>query len=166
MKKSPMYPKYENGDVFDPHLDFSMFLEEAKKHASDASSVLPSSNYAEKQVAVDEKKNKKSWKISFFFWRKSEKKMKPQHEMLPIESHGGFQVPKPRRSAVSGPIYGSGGRVGPANRSGRRPTSGPLSGLLTPTRREEFEIPYMCLDQLNHPSRSQSQAFGPIYLVT
>ncbi|XP_077239943.1 uncharacterized protein LOC143880853 [Tasmannia lanceolata] len=167
MKRTPIFPKSESGychaDGFDARMDFSVFLEEARKHASqtELKALAPFSNQALKNASLDEKKSKKSWKSSLFFWSKSKKRIKPQDDVRTTEPQSGTHVPNLTRRAVSGPIYGSDEQAGPTRRGGR-PTSGPLAGFLTP-RRGDFETPYMSLDQLNNPTHVQS--FGPIYLV-
>uniref|UniRef100_A0A5B7BDE1 Uncharacterized protein n=1 Tax=Davidia involucrata TaxID=16924 RepID=A0A5B7BDE1_DAVIN len=163
MKKSPIHPKYEAGDYgdygFDPQVDFSQFLEEAREHACKENSSYPEE--AGKKQLGEVKKSKKSWKRSLFSWWKAEKRGNPS-----MEAPTSCQISNPRRGYVSGPICGTGGGGGGgASCKPWRPTSGPLTTLFHPTKRVENEIPYMCLDQLNnHPHGVQS--YGPVYLVT
>ncbi|KAL5995060.1 hypothetical protein ACLOJK_025118 [Asimina triloba] len=168
MKASPMFVKYEEEEVFDAHLDFAMFLEEARQHTNEARRVEALEDAVKQAECLKDNKKKKSWKRSLMFWRKSEKKIKPEHETPPPRESFHSNFPKqqqPRRNALSGPIHGSsGGQMGAMKRASR-PTSGPLAAaLFTTSRRNEFEIPYMCLEQQNKPVRCE--AFGPIYLVT
>ncbi|KAK9281759.1 hypothetical protein L1049_004664 [Liquidambar formosana] len=162
MKKSPIHPKYElanfNGYVFDPQVDFSQFLEEARQHAREGDLKVPSPNREEagERSSGEEKKSKRSWKNSLFSWWKADKKTKPHVEPAIIT-----QISNSRRGHVSGPIYGSGGGVIGRH---RRPTSGPLTSLFNPTKRAENEMPYMCLDKLNNSH--VVEAYGPVYLVT
>eukprot|EP00262_Sarcandra_glabra_P014576 TRINITY_DN428_c0_g1_i1.p1 TRINITY_DN428_c0_g1~~TRINITY_DN428_c0_g1_i1.p1 ORF type:complete len:134 (-),score=12.80 TRINITY_DN428_c0_g1_i1:269-670(-) len=116
------------------------------------------------QAAREGKKSKKSWKSSLFSWLKFEKKIKPHSEVFTHkESSSGFKLSIPKRGAVSGPIYGSIEGTSTVYRS-KRLASGPLTGLFTPTRKRETEVPYMCLYQLNQPPNVRS--FGPMYLVS
>ncbi|KAK4839514.1 hypothetical protein QYF36_022487 [Acer negundo] len=163
MNKSPTYLDYETSDYgvheFDPQLDFSQFLEEARQHAKEVN-FQASSTYTEetgkKKQLGGEKKIKKSWKNSLLSWWKVHKKSKSSNE--PAASSN---ISKPRKGHVSGPIYGSG--QGDEMKL-RRSTSGPITNLFNPINRGEDEIPYMCLDQINnsHPVKS----YGPVYLVT
>ncbi|KAG9443907.1 hypothetical protein H6P81_015247 [Aristolochia fimbriata] len=150
---------YCHEDYYDHELHFSEFLEAAKKHASEVkpeSSRQPSPRL---KGEGERKKSKKSWKNSLFFWSKSKKNVEPHNE-----SSRATIGPKLKRGFASGPIFRNGERVVPANRSGR-PTSGPIASLLfSSSRKEEVEIPYMCLDQVDHPRNVKD--FGPIYLVT
>ncbi|CAK9144690.1 unnamed protein product [Ilex paraguariensis] len=166
MKKSPIYPNYDSGDYygceFDLQVDFTEFLEEARKHTSegnfDVAPPYPEEEGKKQLVEVGERKNKKSWKSSLFSWLKPDKKSKPIVE----PSNTTPYISKPKRGYVSGPIHGNGG--GGAIGRPRRPTSGPIMSLFNPTKKVENEIPYMCLDQLNNPHGFQS--YGPVYLVT
>ncbi|KAJ0075864.1 hypothetical protein Patl1_33867 [Pistacia atlantica] len=160
MKNSPIHLDYETSDYgvheFDPQIDFSQFLEEAKQHAREMKFKASSTCFEEtrKGKIGEEKKIKKSWKNSLFRWLKVEKKSKPCTEPANT-SH----ISKPRKGHVSGPIYGSG-----RGDDMRRPTSGPITSFFKPIKRVENEIPYMCLDQLNDSHHVKS--YGPVYLVT
>ncbi|XP_059643807.1 uncharacterized protein LOC132285632 isoform X2 [Cornus florida] len=163
MKKSPIYPKYEAGDYndygFDPQVDFSQFLEEARKHTSKENfeaAPPPCLGGAGKKHLGEAKTKKKSWKESLFSWWKDDKKSNSSVEPPTIP-----HTAKSKRGNASGPIYGSGGG---ASCKPRRPTSGPLTRFFHPTRRVENEMPYICLGQLNNTHDVQS--YGPVYLVT
>ncbi|XP_038684690.1 uncharacterized protein LOC119984687 [Tripterygium wilfordii] len=162
MKRSPIYPNcetnYYGGNEFDPHLDFSLFLEEAREHAREVNPQAPLSNpeKAGKGRLGEEKKNKKSWSSSLFKWWKVEKKSKPG-----AEPSNGSQVPNARSGNVSGPINGNARGF---NRRHCRQNSGPVNSLFNPTKRGENEIPYMCLHQRSNSHASV--AYGPVYLVT
>ncbi|MQM21516.1 hypothetical protein Taro_054557 [Colocasia esculenta] len=174
MKRSPIFPRDESGGCdeleYDLRDDFSKFLEEARKNASETKfepEFLSSFSVKKTTTEAEGRRRRRSWKNSLFFWWRFEKKGTPARNTLTDRATNGniaaTQVSKLRQGAASGPIP-----VGRSKhhiwRSGR-PASGPLSGCFTPTRvDEEAEIPYMCLGQLNTPSRNQ--AFGPIYLVT
>ncbi|XP_052183721.1 uncharacterized protein LOC127795839 isoform X2 [Diospyros lotus] len=156
MKKSPVHLRYEAGNYgFDPKLDFSQFLEEARKHASEEK--------PEGAAQPEEgKKKRKSWKRSLFPWWKSEQKSNSSRE-APARSHSS----KSRYGNVSAPspIRESGGAG--ATGKPRRPTSGPLTGLFQfhPTKRVENEMPYLCLDKLT-TDPYDVHSYGPVYLVT
>ncbi|KAK0597948.1 hypothetical protein LWI29_030116 [Acer saccharum] len=164
MKKCPSYRDYEASDYgvheFDPQLDFSQFLEEARQHAKEVN-FEASSTYTEeigkKKQLEGEKKIKKSWKNSLLSWWKVHKKSKPS-----MEPAASTNISKPRKGHVSGPIYGSG--RGDEMKL-RRPTSGPITNLFNPINKGEDEIPYMCLDQINNNSH-HIKSYGPVYLVT
>ncbi|KAK3220641.1 hypothetical protein Dsin_014611 [Dipteronia sinensis] len=145
---------------FDPQLDFSQFLEEARQHAKEVN-FEASSTYTEeigkKNQLGGEKKIKKSWKNSLLSWWKVHKKSKPIMEPAASTSN----ISKPRKGHVSGPISGSG--RGDEMKL-QRPTSGPITNLFNPIKRGEDEIPYMCLDQINNSHHVKS--YGPVYLVT
>ncbi|OMO66012.1 hypothetical protein COLO4_30875 [Corchorus olitorius] len=162
MSKSPGHPKYETSDCacyeFDPQVNFSQFLEEARQHARDIN-IQRSASCCEgmgKRRLGEEKKSKKSWKNSLFSWWKIDRKSKLSPN--PVD---GPNVSKPTKSHVSGPLCGTSRAVDTRR---RRPSSGPVSLLFNPTRKMENEVPYMSLDQPNDPY--QMKAYGPVYLVT
>ncbi|KAK4838742.1 hypothetical protein QYF36_016076 [Acer negundo] len=68
---------------FDPQLDFSQSLEEARQHAKEvnfqASSTKTEELGKKKQIG-GEKKIKNSWKNSLLSWWKVQKKSKPSRE--------------------------------------------------------------------------------------
>lgn len=144
---------------FDLQQDFSQFLEEAKEHGQEAkqkcSSVYPEES--RKTGSEKERKGKKTWKSSLTSWWKADKKIKVK------ETHNNSsksKVSEKRQGHVSGPIHNSykGNDV-----KHKHHFSGPLANLFKPTKREENEIPYMCLQQQNgHPV----QNYGPLYVVT
>ncbi|KAK8618677.1 hypothetical protein V6N13_132660 [Hibiscus sabdariffa] len=83
MSKSPTSPKHETADCscyeFDPHVNFSQFLEEARQHARDIN-LRRSSSCSEEVGKIRlgaEKKSKKSWRNSLFSWCKIDRKCKP-----------------------------------------------------------------------------------------
>ncbi|GMN36746.1 hypothetical protein TIFTF001_006264 [Ficus carica] len=173
MKKSPVYPKHETndnngGDEYDPHADFSLFLEEAKRSERRAEFEVISSAVSEEdgkrkphQEEKKKKKKKKAWKVFLMPWWKGDKESKPLTKQETNFSHVS-NVKK--RGFASGPVYYSSGKErdgGPP----RRPTSGPLSSLFNATRKADTEIPYMCLNKLDTP-RGGAQTCGPVYLVT
>ncbi|KAE7998968.1 hypothetical protein FH972_003457 [Carpinus fangiana] len=165
MKKSPIHPRFEmsayGSNRFDPHVDFSQFLAEARHHARgvdlQSSSLRPEENGHGKSEE-EEKKRKKSWKNNLFSWWKTNRKNKPPQ--VEPESNCYNHIPI-RRRLLSGPIYGSGMTNDGRHRS---PTSGPLTGLFNPTKTSENEIPYTSLHQLESPRSVHT--YGPLYLVT
>lgn len=173
-------------------------LEEARKHKRETTRSNTNSNTAidtlhfklQKPISRDEssKKIKKNnrrlrwWKnaLHFFKWKLAS----PATNNLALEQEVGAGV---RWSALSGPIYvtesRSSGCSTPYNnnrittRGG--PTSGPLAGNLSPAQRDEMQIPYICLRDVNEMDHQQQQqyhhqlristssaAMAPIYLVT
>lgn len=134
------------------------FLEEARKNANHV--VTSDTNFEktrEKQLDHG-KKSRKSLKSSLLSWLKTDKKCKSMKE--PTKDTN--LVSKTRRGHVSGPVEAT---VGGVISRARRAASGPLSGLRNSTRRpEEYELPYVCLEQINDHQKLQS--YGPIYLVT
>ncbi|KAI3463187.1 hypothetical protein Pfo_019850 [Paulownia fortunei] len=162
MNKSPIRPRYESADYcsneFDYQEDFTQFLEEARKNACKWTSNTAHLQAAGKEQLDGGKKNRKSWKNSLFSWLKTDRKGKSTKQPM-----NGTAISKPRRGHVSGPVQGTGGGI----TTGRtqRASSGPLTGLFSSTRRvEEYEVPYMCLGQLNDTQKLHS--YGPVYLVT
>ncbi|KAK6268327.1 hypothetical protein QUC31_012487 [Theobroma cacao] len=166
MSKSPVHPKHETSDYacyeFDPQVNFSQFLEEARQHARDINFQRSSScseEVGKKRFGGEkkrEKKSKKSWKNSLFSWWKIDRKSKPSPD--PVD---GLHISKPTKGYGSGPLCGTARGVDTRR---RRPSSGPVSILFHSTRKVENEVPYMCLDQPNDPY--QINAYGPVYLVT
>ncbi|XP_039061616.1 uncharacterized protein LOC120205930 [Hibiscus syriacus] len=150
MSKSPTSPKHETNGCscceFDPRVNFSQFLEEARQHARDIN-LRRSSSYSETRLGA-EKKSKKSWRNSLFSWCKIDRKSKFRSD--PIH--------------VSNKHYGSCGTTKGIETPHRCPLSGPVSVLFTPARKMENEVSYMSLDQSNNPDHVNS--YGPVYLVT
>ncbi|XP_027337349.1 uncharacterized protein LOC113851060 [Abrus precatorius] len=164
MMKSPAQPTYEASHYDDYGLDlqqdFCQFLEEAKQHGKEAklksSSVHPE-EYG-KTGSEKEKRGKKTWKSSLISWWKAEKKSKHREEPTKKSKS---KVYGKRHGHFSGPIYNS------CNGSDVKhwlPSSGPLTSLFKPTKREENEIPYISLHQQNSPRVVQN--YGPLYVVT
>ncbi|KAI5602300.1 hypothetical protein BDE02_01G146900 [Populus trichocarpa] len=161
MNKAPMHQHYEASDYgayeFDPEVDFTQFLEEARQHAREMNLQSPLQHPESGKGRVEEeKKSRRSWKRTLLKWWKAEKKTKPT-----VEPTNSSHISNPRKGHVSGPIYGSGRGVDARH---RRQTSGPLTNLFNHSKRVENETPYMCLDQLNNPHGVK--AYGPVYLVT
>ncbi|KAL2457379.1 uncharacterized protein Fot_30480 [Forsythia ovata] len=160
--KSPIYKKYDSADYFDYEFDcqadFKQFLEEAKKNASQGNlKTEPLEKVGIKGQSHGEKKNRKSWKNSLFSWLKTDKKNKSVVQ----PPTNGIVGSEPRRGTFSGPVHGS---VGGITGRPRKPTSGPITGLFSSSKRVEDEVPYVSLGQLNNSHGVQS--YGPVYLVT
>ncbi|KAK4778077.1 hypothetical protein SAY87_018264 [Trapa incisa] len=172
---SSIYPRYDTADYsfdFDPEVDFSQFLSEARQHKTD-SNILASSPNVElegKRRSGDEKRGKKSWKRSLFSWCRSEKKAnRPRVE----PATDVFHKPRPQRGYTSGPILDSSARGGGGGAEllrHYRPTSGPLSGLFGKGKRSESETstPYVTLGggQNGRSNGAATSPYGPVYLVT
>ncbi|KAK4413716.1 hypothetical protein Salat_2784400 [Sesamum alatum] len=164
MINSPVYQGLESADYcineFDYQEDFTRFLEEARKNAFNGISNAEQVEPARKERFDGEKKSRKSWKKSLFSWLKPDRKSKSTKEAM----HN-TNISKARRGYVSGPVEPAGCGSGGATGTAKRAASGPLTGLFSSTSRvEEYEVPYMCLGQLNNTQKLQS--YGPVYLVT
>ncbi|KAK9157736.1 hypothetical protein Scep_004310 [Stephania cephalantha] len=88
MEKSENVDNNEFG--FDPHIDFSQFLEEAKCHKGQVRNAQRRQNspsLVEQKTLGGEAKVKKSWKSSLFSWWKVNKKVKPQKGHLSTTIH-------------------------------------------------------------------------------
>lgn len=169
MKKTPKHPRFEqgdyNGNVCDPQMDFSKFLEEARQYANEEIFQGPSPYLKEagNRRLGEEKKSKKSWKNTLFSWWKSDKKSKPPQSDSAYTSHNS----KPKRVHVSGPIYGSGRKIDSSSNKERRPTSGPITNFfnsMNGSDDDNNEMSYMCLAKLNNSHGVKT--YGPVYLVT
>ncbi|PIA43290.1 hypothetical protein AQUCO_02000605v1 [Aquilegia coerulea] len=170
MKKSPIFPNSEPAlldphGLFDPTLHFSQFLEEAKKNRTSEAKTQTLSQLRNQQAQTKmpshEKNINKSWKSALLFsWLKVDKKHKPPRaSSSSVSPHTSYLKP----GSLSGPIYGSGRKATPSLQV-KRPVSGPISNLFNVRKDQDLSIPYVSLDELNHPTNSQ--AYGPVYLVT
>ncbi|CAA3003443.1 uncharacterized protein LOC111402679 [Olea europaea var. sylvestris] len=160
--KSPMYKKYDSADYFDYEFDcqanFKQFLDEAKACQGNFK-IEPPEKVGIKGQLQGEKKNRKSWKNSLFFWLKTDKKNKSVVQQSPRNGTIGSEL---SRGPFSGPVRGSGG--GSITDRPRKPTSGPITRLLLSSKRVKDEVPYVSLGQLKNSQDDQS--YGPVYLVT
>ncbi|XP_030466129.2 uncharacterized protein LOC115685232 [Syzygium oleosum] len=168
MKKSyiarePEASKYGEDFELDPVLNFSEFLDEARKHRSEEASSRVPLPVEDIDRLSEVKKSKKSWKNSLVSWwpkayKKFEKKSKSR-----LEPASGSQSSNPIRNHVSGPIYmKSSGTRKPGERP-RGSSSGPLTGLFRSSWETENEIPYAALDHIDPRS---AKSYGPVYFVT
>lgn len=185
---------------------FHQVLEEARKHNKRETTRSNINNNAaidmihfklQKPISRDEsskkiKKNNKRlrwWKnaLHFFKWKLASSPSNNHHLALEQNHHQEQVSAGVRWSALSGPIYVTESRSSgcstpynnriTTNRGG--PTSGPLAGNLSPAQRDEIQIPYICLRDVNEMdhhqqqfhnqqrmSTSSSAPMAPIYLVT
>ncbi|XP_038996596.1 uncharacterized protein LOC120121263 [Hibiscus syriacus] len=154
MSNSPTSPKHETKDrscyEFDPRVNFSQFLEDARQHARGINLQRSSSCSETRSGAA--KKSKKSWRHSLFSWCKIDRKSKPGSDPVHVSN----------KHYDSGPLCGTTKGV---ETPSLRPLSGPpFSVLFAPRRKMENELPYTSLDRLNNPYHVNS--YGPVYLVT
>lgn len=118
------------------------------------------------QTSVEEKKSKKTWKKSLLSWWKSSKKSVKRSESAFESAHGSCNL-KIREGNASGMIYSNNKK---RVEQSRRPKSGPVTYLFSPTRAIESakaiesETPYLALSQ--SPNRSPKDPYGPVYFVT
>ncbi|KAI3409598.1 uncharacterized protein J3R85_019073 [Psidium guajava] len=157
--------KYGEDLEFDPALDFSEFLDEARRYRCEEASPRAPSPVADIDRRREVKKSKKSWKNFLVSWwpkarNKFEKKSKSR-----VEPASGSHSSNPIRNHVSGPIYtkSCGTGKGKPGEQPHCPSSGPLSGLFRSSRAMENEIPYAALDDID-PRRAKP--YGPVYFVT
>ncbi|XVF62559.1 hypothetical protein PTKIN_Ptkin09bG0017900 [Pterospermum kingtungense] len=194
--KSPIFPMPEPQHFsdygFDPQIDYFQVLEEARKHKKEASRSIDSLHFKlQKPISKDEfskkshhihkaaKKKKRWWKnaLLFFKWKKWTLPHGHSHrDTLDLDLDLEPDIHRARarafRASISGPVYITESRSGsntPYYRTTTsRPSSGPLAGTLTPTRKGDVEIPYLSLRELNmeHQYQRVSTSAMPIYLVT
>lgn len=158
--KSPVFPitqpQHFSDYGFDPQIDYFQVLEEARKHKRETRSVDSLHFKLQKPISKDEcKKSKKRkwWRNALLFWKwKWVENERPSHQY----------VSKTR--AISGPVYVADCGSGRSS----RPSSGPLAGTLTPTRKEEVDVPYFSLRELNLDPQQHRMSTSalPVYLVT
>ncbi|XP_022723058.1 uncharacterized protein LOC111280141 [Durio zibethinus] len=180
--KSPVFPMPEPQHFsdygFDPQIDYFQVLEEAKKHRKETSRSIDLLHFKlQKPISKDEhskknhnaKKKKRWWKnaLLLFKWKKWTR------DTLDLDLELEPDVHRTRatafRASISGPVYITESRSGSSTpyRSTSRPSSGPLAGTLTPTRKGDVEIPYLSLRELNMEQHHRvSTSAMPIYLVT
>ncbi|KAF8017478.1 hypothetical protein BT93_H2603 [Corymbia citriodora subsp. variegata] len=188
--KSPIFPIAEPQHFsdygFDPQLDFFQVLGEARRHKRDAAAAraIDSVHFKlQKPISKDDHhhhkskrpssssslhkfKNKTRWwrNALLFFKRWAHHQQRDRIE----EPHRAGSRP-PFRGSVSGPVYLAESRSstpGTPYRTVSRPSSGPLAGTLTPTRKGDVEVPYVSLRDLNMEPRTSTSSAIPIYLVT
>ncbi|KAL2933542.1 Glucose-6-phosphate isomerase [Bienertia sinuspersici] len=177
MKESVVFRGFESFDtvfidnsknVLDPEINFTEFLEEARKFANEKKQrQKEEESSSKKQVTNEEKKcKKKSWKKALIsFWKTSSSSFNKQHSK---EISKASNNPKPR-GHFSGPVGGAvaGTGSGPLHRLA---TSGPLAGVaqhqkLKKKKGKRDEIAYVSLEKLNEPVYD-AKTYGPVYLVS
>jgi len=146
-------------------------LEEARKQKREGTRSIDSIHFKlQKPISKDESKKKKRWwrtALLFFKW-----KWVPNHGHG-SDVHEDVHLARARafRASVSGPVYFTESRSGSTTpyRSTSRPSSGPLAGTLTPLSKDEVDMPYLSLRELNTEQQQQqriSTSAMPLYLVT
>lgn len=187
--KSPFFPIVEPQHFsdygFDPQIDYFQILEEARKHRireSARSSIDTVHFKLQKPISKDEsskkiKKNssrKRWWRNALLFFKRIPRTKSNTDK---ISGDGDLDDGKVHhlrptfRGLISGPVYITESRSGSNTpyRTTSRPSSGLLSGTLTPSRKGDLEIPYISLREFNMDEQqhkiSPSSAM-PIYLVT
>uniref|UniRef100_A0A5B7A7X8 Uncharacterized protein n=1 Tax=Davidia involucrata TaxID=16924 RepID=A0A5B7A7X8_DAVIN len=173
--KSPIFPMPEPQHFsdygFDPQFDYFQVLEEARKHKRETSRSIDALHFKlQKPICKDDsKKNKKRWwrnALLFFRWKWTHNEQRTS--TTDRDDHGVHRA-RAFRGAISGPVYSTESPSGSTTpyRTTSRPSSGPLAGTLTPTRKGEVEIPYISLRELNMEQQHRiSTSAMPIYLVT
>ncbi|GAB4851310.1 hypothetical protein Ancab_030605 [Ancistrocladus abbreviatus] len=178
--KSPVFPMPEPQHFsdygFDPQIDYFQVLEEARKHKREMSRSIDTFHFKlQKPISKDDSKKKKKKKRYSFWWKnallffKSKWAHHYHHDNQPTTKSRPI-----RAGSISGPIYvtesiSSGCCSGSSTpyRTTSLPSSGPLAGTMTPTRKGDIEVPYFSLRDLNmdQPHRISASSM-PIYLVT
>ncbi|KAJ0811396.1 hypothetical protein HanPSC8_Chr17g0750251 [Helianthus annuus] len=173
--QSPIFslhePQHFSDYGFDSQFDYFQVLEEARKHkretCSSRSNIDTLHFKLQKPVTKDDnskkiKKSRKRW------WKHALHFFKRKRTASPPSSYGdGGGV-----RAVSGPVYLAESRSGNSTPtyhrlSTSRPSSGPLAGTITPVRKDDLDIPYVSLTEVNvDQSYKISASPMPIYLVT
>ncbi|KAJ4836948.1 hypothetical protein Tsubulata_032305 [Turnera subulata] len=187
--KTPIFPMPEPQHFsdygFDPQINYFQFLEEARKHKRETPSCRPIDSLhfkLQKPISKDDSsrkihkaKKKRWWKnaLLLFKWKWVPSSTHHTSHGLDPEADD-HDVHKARarafRASISGPVYITESRSGSSTpyRTTSRPSSGPLAGTLTPSRKGDLEIPYLSLRELNMEQQQQrmSTSAMPIYLVT
>ncbi|XP_059432711.1 uncharacterized protein LOC132165992 [Corylus avellana] len=176
--KSPIFPMPEPHHFsdygFDPQINYFQVLEEARKHKRESTRSIDSIHFKlQKPISKDESKKthkakKKRWwrsALLFFKWKWV------HHDGHGGDNHEDVHLARARafRASISGPVYFTESRSGSATpyRSTSRPSSGPLAGTFTPPSKDEVDIPYLSLRELNTEQQQRvSTSAMPLYLVT
>ncbi|KAJ6351707.1 hypothetical protein OIU78_007582 [Salix suchowensis] len=161
----------------------NQFLEEARNHKRETTAARSSvdslhfklqkpiskEESANRKIHKANNKKKKWWRnaLLFFKWKWIHSNHKDDYL-----DRGDVHIARARAFgvSVSGPVYLTDSLSGSSTpyRSTSRPSSGPLAGTLIPARKDDLEIPYLSLRELNmeQQQRSISTSAMPIYLVT
>ncbi|XP_040999910.1 uncharacterized protein LOC121246015 [Juglans microcarpa x Juglans regia] len=182
--KSPVFPMPEplhfSDYGFDPQIDYFQVLEEARKHKSETARSIDSIHFKlQKPVSKDEsKKNHKAkkkrwWRSALLFFKWKWMPHHHGHDRYRDHDHEDVHHARARafRASISGPVCiteGTSGSATPYPRTDTsRSSSGPLAGMFTPVRKDESDIPYLSLRNLNMEQQQRcSTSAMPIYLVT
>ncbi|OVA13435.1 hypothetical protein BVC80_8775g19 [Macleaya cordata] len=171
----PQQPQHFSDYGFDPQMDYLQVLEEARKHKRESSSSrsIEALHFKlQKPISKDDSKKKKNkwWRNALKFckrkWIQNVNLDGVENDGTHIKNRANY------RGAISGPVYITESRSGSSTpcRTSSRPTSGPLTWTLTPTRKGENEIPYLNLRELNLDQQQEHHRIStnamPIYLVT
>ncbi|GMH18771.1 hypothetical protein Nepgr_020612 [Nepenthes gracilis] len=178
--KSPVFPMSEHQHFsdygFDPQIDYFQVLEEARTHGKQATRSMETFRFKlQKPTSKDDhsKKRRRWWKEAYLFvkskWshhyrhRRNASEHRDQYHSTTAKSGQTFT------GSISGPIYITDSFSGCSSPFGttNRPTSGPLAGSMTPTRKGDAEMPYFSLrnPNMDQPHRIPASPL-PIYVVT
>ncbi|CAA3011361.1 uncharacterized protein LOC111371493 [Olea europaea var. sylvestris] len=175
---SPIFPVQEPRHFtnygFDPQIDYFQVLEEARKYNKrESSRSIDKLHFKlQKPISKDDssKKIKKSkkrwWKNALLFFKRAAHGGGATKD---LDLHGGVHRGRACIGSISGPVYitESRSRSSTPYRTCSRPSSSPLAGTLTPTRKDEMGIPYISLREINMDQQNRiSSNATPIYLVT
>ncbi|KAL7178209.1 hypothetical protein ACSBR2_031374 [Camellia fascicularis] len=173
--KSPIFPipdpnNHFSDYGFDPQIDYFQVLEEAKKHKLETASrsVVDSPPHFKLQKPISKDDFDRTRKTKRRWWMTALRFFRPKKSTTHGDGVGAHRA-RPLSGSVSEPLYITESRIGSTTpcRTTSRPSSGPLAGTMAPTRKEEAEIPYACLRELDvEPQQRISTSAMPIYLVT
>ncbi|KAI4317561.1 hypothetical protein L6164_025424 [Bauhinia variegata] len=181
--KTPIFPMPEPQHFsdygFDPQIDYFQVLEEAMKHKRETASSIDSIHFKlQKPISKDDsrkaqksKQRKRWWKnaLLFFKWKWTpHHHHRHRHGKLDQDEDVHHARARDLRASISGPVYMTESRSGSSTpyRTTRRPSSGPLAGMLTPVKKGDVAIPYLSLRELTMEQRRMSTSSMPVYLVT
>ncbi|KAH7859312.1 hypothetical protein Vadar_034471 [Vaccinium darrowii] len=176
--KSPIFPIPEPHHFsdygFDPQFDYFQVLEEARKHKRETTSRSIDALHfkLQKPISKDDSNRKIKKTTKKRWWRAALLFFRRKWVHTDADRDDGFGVVhrgRALRGSISGPVYITESRSGSSSPylTTSRPSSGPIAGTSTPTRKGEVEIPYISLSELNMDSSHRiSAAATPIYLVT
>ncbi|XP_057957887.1 uncharacterized protein LOC131150864 [Malania oleifera] len=180
--KSPIFPMPEPHHFsdygFDPQIGYFQVLEEARRHKREQVRSIDALHFKlQKPISKDDpKKTKKRrwWRNALLFfkrkWVHANRYLTDTTADVDDGDYGGGDVHMARarafRGSISGPVYSTESRSGSS--TPYRTRSRPVSGTVTPTGKEEVEIPYLSLRELTMEQQQQrmSTSSMPIYLVT
>ncbi|KAF3456258.1 hypothetical protein FNV43_RR00908 [Rhamnella rubrinervis] len=166
-------PQHFSDYGFDPQIDYFQVLEEARKHKRDTTRSIDSIHFKlQKPISKDDAKKahkarkKRWWRNALLFFKckwTQNRHVRDDREDVHQARARAF------RASISGPVYITESRSGSTTpyRTASRPSSGPLAGTLIPVSKDEVDIPYLSLRELNMEQQHRiSTSATPIYLVT